>query len=355
MIAVQAMLMRGGTSKGMYFLRSDLQETGQDLDTLLPMIMGSPDRRQIDGVGGGSTTTSKVAIVGPSTRPGCDIDYLFGQVDLDSMRVDWTPTCGNLLVGVGPYAVERGLVPAGDPLTTVRVNLVNTGARVELTVRTPGGIVTYQGDHRIAGVPRRSAPVDVAFTEFVGGTTGRLHPTGRPVDVAGGIEFTGIDAAVCAVVARAESFGLGGDENPADLDADRRLGEAIEAMRLRAALQMGMGDVRGRVLPKVMLVSRSGSSAAVRSRYFVPIGCHPAHAVSGAIALSTAAAVGNTVVDSVLGGPQRAPLLIEHPAGVMEVDVALGTQGTPMRASLQRTARKLFDGTVFVDPTAMAS
>ncbi|CAM3949687.1 PrpF domain-containing protein [Tsukamurella strandjordii] len=354
MIAVRAMLMRGGTSKGMYFLRSDLDATGLDLDLLLPTLMGSPDRRQIDGVGGGSTTTSKVAIVGPSSRPGCDIDYLFGQVDLDSMRVDWTPTCGNLLVGVGPYAVERGLVPAGDPLTTVRVNLVNTGARVELVVRTPGGEVTYQGEQSIAGVPRSSAPVDVTFTDFAGGTTGALLPTGRGTNEVGGIEYTAVDAAVCAVIARADAFGLVGDESPAELDADRHLCDAIEAMRLQAALQMGMGDVRGRVLPKVMLVS-SSQSAGVRSRYFVPTTCHPAHAVSGAVALATAARVGGTVLDSVLSVATAGPLTIEHPAGIMEVAVDLGPDGQPTAASLRRTARKLFDGTVFADPTAMAS
>jgi 4-oxalomesaconate tautomerase len=239
--------------------------------------MGSPDRRQIDGLGGGTSTTSKIAIVGPSTRPDCDIDYLFAQVDIETMRVDWTPTCGNLLAGVGPFAIERGLVAPAQTLTELRVHLVNTGATVVVSVGTPDGQVSYQGDWEVSGVPGRAAPIDVVFSDFCGGKTGSLFPTGNPIDHIDGITITAIDAAVCAIIADAGAFGIAGDESPQQLNSRPDLLAHIESVRLRAALAMGLGDARGRVLPKVMLVSKS-DRADVRSRYFVPDSCHPTHA-----------------------------------------------------------------------------
>jgi 4-oxalomesaconate tautomerase len=349
MISMRAMMMRGGTSKGVYLLKSDLDETGLDPNVLLPAIMGSPDRRQIDGLGGGSSTTSKVAIVGPSSRPDCDIDYLFAQVDIATMRVDWTPTCGNLLTGVGPFAIERGLVAAADRHTVMRAYLVNTGATVIVSVPTPGGRVNYEGGWEISGVPGRAAPIDTVFSDFCGGRTGTLFPTGSPVDHVGGVTITAIDAGVCAIIAEAGELGVAGDESPQQLNNDRAMLERLESLRRRAAMAMGLGDVRGCVLPKVMLVSKSGRGD-IRSRYFVPDSCHPSHAVSGAICLATAATVRETVVARLLTRPFDAgPIAIDHPAGSMSIEITRPGAGLGLWAAARSTARKLFDGYVFAD------
>jgi 4-oxalomesaconate tautomerase len=357
MIALQAMMMRGGTSKGVYLLKSDLDDTGIDADVLLPAIMGSGDQRQIDGMGGGSSTTSKVAIVGPSTREDCDIDYLFAQVDVAAMRVDWTPTCGNILAGVGPFAIERGLVtPSKDPdgKTLVRVHLVNTGATVVVSVLTPGGRVRYDGDCEVSGVPGTAAPVDVVFSGFCGGRTGTLLPTGNPIDDIDGIEVTAVDAGVCAIIVDAQAFGIAGDEPPHVLNSDAGLLARIESVRLRAGLAMGLGDVSGSVLPKVMLVTKS-QVGDLQSRYFVPATCHPTHAVSGAICLATAATVPGTVVARLLGRPfTGGPLAIEHPAGTIGIEIA-GSGGPQISAAARSTARKLFDGFIFAELTAEAA
>jgi 4-oxalomesaconate tautomerase len=347
MISLRAMMMRGGTSKGVYLLKPDLDATGVNPDVLLPAVMGSPDRRQLDGLGGGSPTTSKVAIVGPPTHADCDVDYLFAQVDIASMRVDWSPTCGNLLAGVGPFAIERRLVAAADPRTVIRVHLVNTGAVVRVSVGTPGGRVCYEGGWTVSGVPWRAAPIDLVFREFRGGRTGTLLPTGKPVDYVGGVPITAVDAGVCAVIAEAGEFGIAGDESPRRLSGDRRLLERLESVRLRAASAMGLGDARGRVLPKVMLVSKA-DRADVRSRYFVPQSCHPAHAVSGAVCLATAATVPGTVVARLLAREfMTGPIVVEHPAGTLTVHIS--GRGDGMSAAVRSTARKLFDGYVFAD------
>jgi 4-oxalomesaconate tautomerase len=349
MISLRAMMMRGGTSKGIYLLKSDLDDTGEDLDVLLPAIMGSPDQRQIDGVGGATSTTSKVAIVSSSTRPGCDIDYLFAQVDVTAARVDWGPTCGNILAGVGPFAIERGLVAPADGRTLIRVHLVNTGANVVVSVNSPGGQVSYQGDWEISGVPGTAAPVDVVFSDFCGGATGTLFPTGNCIDDIDGVMITAIDAGVCAIIANAASFGIAGDEPPRQLNSDRALLERIESVRLRAAEAMGLGDVTGHVLPKVMLIAKS-QHGDVLSRYFVPTSCHPGHAVSGAICLATAATFADTVVGMSLGRPfTNGRIVIEHPAGTMDVDVSDREPDGGLSVAVRSTARKLFDGFVFAD------
>jgi 4-oxalomesaconate tautomerase len=349
MISLRAMLMRGGTSKGVYLVKSDLDETGIDPNVLLPAAMGSPDPRQIDGLGGGSSTTSKVAIVGPSIRSDCDIDYLFAQVDVEAQRVDWTPTCGNVLAGVGPFAIERGLVAARDARTLIRVHLVNTGANVAVSVNTPGGHVSYAGGCEISGVPGGAAPIDLVFSDFCGGSIGKLFPTGNPIDDLDGVAITAIDAGVCAIIADAEAFGITGGEAPQVINGDRGLLAKIESTRLRAAVAMGLGDVTGRVVPKVILVSKS-KLGDLQSRYFVPASCHPTHAVSGAICLATAASFADTVVWRLLGYPfSGGPLVIEHPAGTMDIEVVRGGGDRVMSASVRSTTRKLFDGRVFAD------
>ncbi|WP_043266602.1 PrpF domain-containing protein [Streptomyces sp. CT34] len=358
MLSVPAMLMRGGTSKGLYLTREAVDDTGVPPEVLLPALLGSPDPRQIDGIGGAQTTTSKVAIIEPSTRPGIDVDYLFAQVDIATDTVDWTPTCGNLLTGVGAFAIERGMVPVAGDVTEVRVHLVNTGADVLLTVQTPGGAVRYDGETAVDGVPGGAAPVGVTFTEFTGGTTGSLFPTGNPRDVIDGVEVSCVDAGVAAVLMRAADLGVTGAESPTELDADRALLERIEFLRRQAGKLMGMGDVAGRVVPKVMLLSPS-EDATIRSRYFVPTSCHPAHAVSGAVCLGSALAMPGTVARDVAPHvPESGDYTLEHPSGVIRIGIAVDG-GRPVGASVVRTARKLFDGMAFAElapaPLAVAS
>lgn len=337
MISLRTMMMRGGTSSGVYLLKSDIDESGVDPDVLLSVILGSLDPVQIDRLGGDGSTTSKVAIVGPSTRPDCDVDYLFAQVDLSTLWVDWNLTCGNLLAGVASFAIERGLVMEAHPITAVRVHLVNSGAAVTVSVGS-------------GGVTGRAAPIELAFDNFCGGRTGKLFPTGRPVDHLGDVAITAIDAGVCAVIAAARDFGLTGGESPQQLNSDDKLLDRLERLRLRAAVAMGLGDSRGYVLPKVMLVSES-ERADFRSRYFVPDRCDTGHAVSAAVCLATAGAVSDTVAGKLLGRPAGArPIVLEHPTGTMSIDITrIGNSDLKIGASVHSTAHKLFDGYVFAD------
>lgn len=346
---LRAMQFRGGTSKGVYLLREDLERYGDDINAVLSALMGGSPR-QIDGLGGNATTTSKVAIVSASDEDDIDVDYLFAQVDPETGRVDFTPTCGNILAGIGPFAIERGLVPTTGDTTTVRVRLVNTGARVVETVQTPDGHVSYEGDQTIAGVPGSAAPVQVTFTDFAGGTTGSLFPTGHRVDFIDGIEVSCVDAGVCAVLMRAEDLGLTGAESPAEINANADLLSRVERIRLKAGELMGMGDVAGKVVPKVMLISDTDTDGAdVRSRYLVPTSCHPAHAVTGAINLASTVAIPGTVADGLRGKATGADTVtIEHPGGLIQLAVTLDGD-SPVGARITSTARKLSDGTVFFD------
>ncbi|MBS1694873.1 MAG: hypothetical protein JST91_21900 [Actinobacteria bacterium] len=346
-ISLPAMQFRGGTSKGVYLLRDDLGTYEGSLDAVLSALMGGAPR-QIDGLGGAATTTSKVAIVGRSAEPGIDIDYLFAQVDPQTGAVDRVPTCGNILAGVGPFAIERGLVDVAGTTTAVRIRLVNTGARVVATVRTPDGAVEYAGATRIAGVAGGAAPVRLTFTDFAGGTAGALFPTGHRMDFVDGIEVSCVDAGVCAVLLRATDVGLTGGESPAEINADDALLARVERIRRKAGELMGMGDVAGKVVPKVMLVSAS-RTADIRSRYLVPTSCHPAHAVSGAINLASALSIPGTVAFDLVDAPAAGGAVsIEHPGGIIELEVTLDGDA-PVGAAITSTARKLFDGTAFCE------
>lgn len=343
-ITLPAMQFRGGTSKGVYLLRDDL--AAYPRDAVLSALMGGAPR-QIDGLGGDATTTSKVAIVGRSADTDTDVDYLFAQVDPGTGAVDTTPTCGNILAGVGPFAIERGLVAADGDTTDVRIRLVNTGARVVASVHTPGGVVRYDGVQRVPGVGGGAAPVHLTFTDFAGGTAGALFPTGNRLDHIDGVEVTCIDAGVCAIIMRANDLGLTGAESPAAIDADAALLDRVERIRRKAGELMGLGDVAGRVVPKVMLVSEPSDPAAatIRSRYLVPTTCHPAHAVSGAVNLASALSIPGTVAADVAS---PAPVIgVEHPGGVLQLAVTLAG-ADPVGATITSTARKLFDGNAFV-------
>lgn len=345
--SIPCVLMRAGTSRGPFFLREWLPEGDEARDQALIGAIGASDPLQLDGVGGGSTLNSKVAIVSRSTQPGCDLDYLFAQVGVGHRSVDTRPNCGNMLSGVAPFAIEQGLVAARDGTTSVRVYNVNTGSRIDVTVRTPGGRVTYEGDARIDGVAGTAAPILLNFLDAWGAVTGRVFPTGNRIDTIDGVEVTCIDAAMPLMIVRASDLGLTGREKPAVLDADTALLERLEALRLQAGRMMGLGDVSNSVIPKPVLVSAGDSPDSVTSRYFTPRRCHASHAVTGAIGVASAFALPGTVASSIARASGRHALVVLHPAGQIDVEVELkgsGDEATVERAALVRTARKIMQG-----------
>lgn len=340
-------MMRGGTSKGPFFLASDLPVDPAQRDALLIEVMGSGHPLEIDGIGGGNSLSSKVAIIGPATRAGADVDYLFAQVKVDEQSVDTSPNCGNMLSAVGPFAIEAGLVTAGGQETTVRVHNVNTGKIIEAVVQTPGGTVRYQGDAAIDGVPGSAAPVYLAFTEAVGAKTGRLLPTGAPQEVIDGVPVSLVDGATPVMIVRPEAFGVTGSEPAAELDANADLLARLEALRLEAGRRMGFGDVRGSVLPKPVLVGRPKHGGDLSVRYFTPHRCHTALATTGAVSIAMAATLPDSLVGSTLpefGLP--AGLVLEHPTGRMEVRVGMPAGATDPAVYVMRTCRRLFEGAV---------
>ena len=345
--AIPCVLMRAGTSRGPFFLREWLPDGDEARDQALIGAIGASDPLQLDGVGGGSTLNSKVAIVSRSSHPGCDIDYLFAQVGVGHRSVDTRPNCGNMLSGVAPFAIEQGLVQAQDGTTSVRVYNVNTGSRIDVTVRTPGGRVTYAGDARIDGVAGTGAPILLNFLDAWGAVTGEVFPTGKRIDTIDGVEVTCIDAAMPLMIVRAADLGLTGREKPAALDANAALLDRLEALRLQAGRMMGLGDVANSVIPKPVIVSAGDSPDSVTSRYFTPRRCHASHAVTGAIGVASAFALPGTVASGAAREPGRHALVVLHPAGQIDIEVELkgtGGEATIQRAALVRTARKIMQG-----------
>ncbi|QKO20461.1 4-oxalomesaconate tautomerase [Rhodoferax sp. BAB1] len=344
---IPCVLMRAGTSRGPFFLREWLPLDEQERDQALIGAIGASDPLQLDGLGGNSTLNSKVAIVSRSTRPGCDLDYLFAQVGVGHQSVDTRPNCGNMLAGVAPFAIEQGLVPAQEGSTTVRIHNVNTGATIESTVCTPGRQVTYEGEARIDGVAGTAAPILLNFLDAWGAVTGQVFPTGRRIDVVDGLEVTCIDAAMPLMILRASDLGVGGRERPAELDANTALLERIEKLRILMGARMGLGDVTHSVIPKPVLVSPGDHPDSIVSRYFTPHKCHASHAVTGAIGVSTAFALPGTVASGVARAPGRHRLSVVHPQGQIDVEVEVAAQGEEVavvRAALVRTARKIMQG-----------
>jgi 2-methylaconitate cis-trans-isomerase PrpF/tripartite-type tricarboxylate transporter receptor subunit TctC len=351
MHSLPCVLMRAGTSRGPFFLRDWLPADERERDELLIGAIGASDLLQVDGVGGGSTLTSKVAIVSRSTQPGCDVDYLFAQVGVGQKSVDTRPNCGNMLSGVAPFAIEQGLVAARDGQTTVRVFNVNTRSRIDVTVSTPGGRVVYEGTTSIDGVAGTAAPIRLNFLDAWGAVTGSLFPTGQRIDRIDGIAATCIDAAMPLVIVRAADLGLSGRELPAELDADRALLERLEALRCKAGALMGLGDVSASVIPKPVIASAGDDADSIASRYFTPRRCHASHAVTGAIGVATAFALPGTVASSptTVSGERRVAVL--HPQGRIEVDVLVeghADDARIQRAALVRTARKILQGDLHI-------
>ena len=351
--AIPCTMMRGGTSKGAYFLASDLPSDVAQRDRILLNVMGSPDPRQIDGIGGADPLTSKVAVVSRSTRPGIDVDYLFLQVWVDRAEVSGKQNCGNILAGVAPFAIEQGLVRGCDPATKVRNFMVNTSQTVVATIQTPGGKPEYQGNARIDGVPGTAAPIPLSFSDTAGSTCGALLPTGRAVDVVNGIEVTCIDNGMPVVVMRASDLGRTGYETRDQLDDDTELKARVEAIRLQVGPMMNLGDVKNQTVPKMILVAPPREGGVVSTRSFIPHRAHATIGVFAAVSVATACLLPGSPASSVAKIPDGATkmMLVEHPTGASPVSLTTEErdgQVVVTEAAIISTARALFEGRVLV-------
>lgn len=344
---IPCLWMRGGTSKGAYFLAQDLPTDPLARDALLLRIFGSPDARQIDGIGGGDPLTSKVAIMSPASRPDADVDYLFLQVFVDKPLVSDAQGCGNILAGVGPFAIERGLVPAAGDVTPVRIHMINTGEVAIAVVSTPHGQVSYVGDAAIAGVPGHHAAVQLKFQNIAGSMCGALLPTGNPVDVIDGVDCTLIDNGMPCVVMRAGDFGLTGYEPPAVLEGNAELKSRIESLRLKAGPIMNLGDVTDASVPKMVLVSAALHGGTIHTRCFIPHRVHSTIGVLAAVTVATACLQKQGPAVGLANLANDGRFLIEHPTGAVDADLEYDANHTVISAGTMRTARKLFDGKVY--------
>ena len=344
--------MRGGTSKGAYFLARDLPAAEAERDALLLSVMGSPDPRQIDGIGGADPLTSKVAVVSASDRPDADIDYLFLQVFVDRAVVTDRQNCGNILSGVAQFAVEKGLVRAAVGRTEVAVYMVNSDRVAGVTIETPDGAVTYEGNARIDGVPGTAAPVLQNFPQAGGSTCGALLPTGNATDAIDGVEVTCIDNGMPVVVLRAADMDISGYESREDLDANAGLKERLESIRLQAGPLMNLGDVRDKSVPKMTLTAPPRAGGAIATRTFIPHRCHASIGVLGAVSVATACVLPSSTARALARMPDGVEKLVsvEHPSGETSVVMNVSVEGGALRvskAAVLRTARKLFEGRVF--------
>ena len=352
-IGVPAMLMRGGTSKGMYFLESDLPSDEQERDSLLLRLMGSPDARQIDGIGGAHPLTSKVGIISPSSRDDADVDYLFLQLGVDSDLVTDKQNCGNILAGVAGFAVERGICAADDDVTEVRIHLRNTGGSAVASIESPGGVPNYHGATAISGVPGSAAPVRLYFEGTAGSTCGALLPTGNKVDeftTASGrtVPVTCVDNGMPTVVLLGADLAITGTESPSDLEANEELRVDLEDLRLAAGRAMGLGDVVDLTIPKMTMLSAPTAGGSISTRTFIPHRCHEAIGVLGAVSVATACLLEGTPAAGLAAIEDRqAPVSLEHPTGHFDCVIDVDDDGSVRRAGVVRTARKLFDGLVF--------
>jgi 4-oxalomesaconate tautomerase len=357
---IPCMMFRGGTSKGAYFLASDLPSNVAERDRILLSVMGSPDPRQVDGLGGAHPLTSKVAVVSKSKDKDCDIDFLFCQVGVDKAMVDTTPNCGNILAGVAPFAIERGLIDAKKDVTPVKVRTINTGTIAELLIETPGGVVNYEGKARIDGVPGTAAPVVINFLDAEGSVCGSLLPTGNVKDKVAGIDVTLIDNGMPVVVLRATDVGKTGYEPRDQLDKDAALKKRLEEIRIPAGQLMNLGDVTNKVVPKMILVAPPKDRGHVATRSFIPHECHASIGVFAAVTVATACVLPGSVAEGIAKIPagRDKSMSVEHPTGEFTVNLTVGgTAEKPVieRAGLLRTARKLFEGKTFAHESALAS
>ncbi len=357
-VAVPCVVMRGGTSKGLYFLASDLPKDRAARDIFLLAAMGSPDVRQIDGMGGAHPLTSKVAVVKKSQRDGIDVDYLFLQVWPDRAEVSDQQNCGNILAGVGPFAIEKGLVSAVDAMTPVAIFMENTDSKATAFVETPGGLVNYAGDARIDGVPGTHAPIMINFEDVTGSSCGSLLPTGNVIDVINGVELTCIDNGMPVVCLNAADFNITGYETPAELEANVELTTRVEKIRLAVGSLMNLGDVTNKTVPKMSLLSPAQDGGLVNTRTFIPHRVHESIGVLGAVSVATACMLEGSVAEKIAGLKTigtNLEVIVEHPTGSFTVQMEVdNSSGTPQvrKSALLRTARMLMQGSVFVPTSA---
>lgn len=357
-VSIPCSVMRGGTSKGLYFLASDLPTDIAARDRFLLAAMGSPDAREIDGMGGGHPLTSKVAVVSKSAREGIDVDYLFLQVWPDRAEVSDQQNCGNILAGVAPFAIEQGLVSATADLTPVSIYMVNTDSKATAFVETPGGLVNYAGTARIDGVPGTHAPININFEDVAGSSCGALLPTGNAVDVVNGVEVTCIDNGMPVVCLNATDFGITGYETPAELEANQELRDKVEAIRLAVGERMNLGDVTNKTVPKMSLLSKAKDGGLINTRTFIPHRAHDAIGVLGAVSVATACMLKGSVAAKIAGLEEIADSLdieVEHPTGFFTVQMEVDQTGGELKvtkSALLRTARLLMRGEIFVPKSA---
>jgi 4-oxalomesaconate tautomerase len=340
-------MLRGGTSKGAYFLREDLPSDTGARDDLLLRILGSPDPRQIDGIGGAHPLTSKVAVISRSQDDGADVDYLFLQVQVDEPLVSDQQTCGNLLAGVGPFALERGLIPARDGVTEVRIRQLNAGGGITVArIQTPGGEVAYDGDAMISGVPFAAAAIPLEFPN----SSRSLLPTGSVRDSFAGFEVTCVDAGMPVVLIRADALGISGYESPAELEQSAVLTRSIESVRLLAGAAMGLGDVTDATVPKVSIVAAPRAGGSLSTRTFIPKRVHTSIGVLGAVSVAAGALIPGSVAHDLLAKGTPGAARIEHPTGFFDLEITISQNASGYfleRSAVLRTARKLFDGLVW--------
>jgi 4-oxalomesaconate tautomerase len=344
--------MRGGTSRGPFFKATDLPADVVLRDRVLLAAMGSPDKRQIDGLGGAHPLTSKVGIVSTSTRPGVDLEFLFAQLQPDNNTVDTTPNCGNMLAAVVPFALETGLIaPSGDT-TTARVLTLNTDMKCDITVQTPGGVVSYDGSTRIDGVPGTSAPISINFLDTAGSVCSGLLPTGRVRDVIDGVEVTCIDNGMPLVIVKAQSVGRSGYESAEAMNADAELKTRVERLRIACGHAMGLGDVTSKNYPKMTLIAPPLHGGSLSTRSFIPHVCHDAIGVLAAVTVASACVLEGSVAHGVAVAQtgNQPTVSVEHPSGEFSVTLALDLKNPQnvTQAALLRTARLIMRGEVMV-------
>ena len=359
--SIPAYLMRGGTSKGLIFHKKDLPSDRNILTEYLLKIMGSPDVRQINGLGGGTSVTSKVCIISKSLEKDVDIDYFFAQVEVDRNHVDYAPTCGNMLSALGPFAIEEGLVETSDEITKVNVKSINTNALITLDVPTPDRKLKYSGDFKIDGVPGTGSQILMNFKNLEGKTTGNLFPTGNTTDTFDGINVTCFDLATSMMICDAKEFNILGNENSKELNNNKKLLDRIEQIRLLAGKKMGMGDVRGKVLPKVSLLSKSINKNSIISRYFTPYSCHETHAVTGTCCVASSCLIPGTIGFRLFNKKESSNfnleiIKIDHPMGTIDCAIKLNSNFKKNLVSkkdlitscgIYRTSRILMKGQVY--------
>ena len=355
-IKIPCLFMRGGTSRGPYFLKNDLPDDEKQRDKILLAVMGSPDIRQIDGIGGADPVKSKVAMVSKSEEDGIDVNYHFAQVKIDEPIVDTKPSCGNMLIGVGPFAVERGLVQAQDGQTKVVIRDVNTGMKIEEIVQTPNKKVSYDGDFQIDGVPNNGTPVEIRFLDSIGSKTNKLFPTGNKIDKINNKECSLVDAAMPVVFFRARDFGLTGNESHTELNENKKLIDEMGDIRIELGKRIGFGDVSKSVIPKVALVSKA-DKGSIKSRYFMPWSCHNGYAITGSICLMAASKSRDTICSEFYSDySDSGTFEIEHPTGTSKLNLEIEYKDNEIKniiAGTTRHARLLMSGDVYVQKSKL--